>query len=88
MEEKALFGALRSMVNQGLSIIFITHKLREVMEVSNRITVLRNGNVVGIVKTSETSEDELARMMVGRTVVSTKLVKEVYQKLLLRLSWK
>ena len=68
MEEKALFEALRSMVNQGLSIIFITHKLREVMEVSNRITVLRGGNVVGIVKTSETSEDELARMMVGRTV--------------------
>jgi simple sugar transport system ATP-binding protein len=68
MEEKALFEALRSMVNQGLSIIFITHKLREVMEVSNRITVLRGGDVVGIVKTSETSEDELARMMVGRTV--------------------
>lgn len=68
MEEKALFEALRSMVNQGLSIIFITHKLREVMEVSNRVTVLRSGHVIGIVKTSDTSELELARMLVGRAV--------------------
>src|SRR5919197_962961 len=67
-EEEALFEVLKSMVNQGLSIIFITHKLREVMEVSNRVTVLRNGNVIGAVKTSETSEHELARMMVGRTI--------------------
>jgi general nucleoside transport system ATP-binding protein len=80
MEEKTLFEALRSMVNQGLSIIFITHKLREVMEVSNRITVLRGGNVVGIVKTSETSEDELARMMVGRTVTLNQISQESISK--------
>lgn len=72
MEEKALFEALRSMVNQGLSIIFITHKLQEVMEVSNRVTVLRNGSVIGIVKTSDTSELELARMMLGRTIAASK----------------
>ena len=83
MEEEALFEALRSMVNQGLSIIFITHKLREVMEVSNRITVLRGGNVIGIVKTSETSEDELARMMVGRTVTVNQISQGSISKTIL-----
>lgn len=68
-EEKALFSTLQSMVRQGLSIIFITHKLHEVMEVSNRVTILRGGMVVGTVNTSETSETELARMMVGRPVI-------------------
>jgi len=68
-EVQTLFEVLRSMVNQGISIIFITHKLREVIEVSNRITVLRNGKVIGTLKTSDTSEDELARMMIGRAIV-------------------
>jgi len=68
-EEKALFSTLQSMVRQGLSIIFITHKLHEVMEVSNRVTVLRGGKVVGTVNTSETNETELARMMVGRPII-------------------
>lgn len=70
-EEKALFAMLQSMVRQGLSIIFITHKLHEVMEVSNRVTVLRGGKVVGTVNTSETNETELAKMMVGRPVVES-----------------
>jgi simple sugar transport system ATP-binding protein len=70
-EEKALFSTLQSMVRQGLSIIFITHKLHEVMEVSNRVTILRGGMVVGTVNTSETNETELARMMVGRPVIET-----------------
>ena len=68
-EEKALFSTLQSMVRQGLSIIFITHKLHEVMEASNRVTVLRGGRVVGTVNTSETNETELARMMVGRPII-------------------
>ena len=80
MEEETLFGVLRSMVNQGLSIIFITHKLREVMEVSNRITVLRNGKTIGTVKSSETSEDDLARMMVGRAVVNHQINQESTSK--------
>ena len=70
-EEKALFLTLQSMVRQGLSIIFITHKLHEVMEVSNRVTVLRGGKVVSTVNTSETNETELARMMVGRPVIES-----------------
>jgi general nucleoside transport system ATP-binding protein len=75
-EEETLFGVLRSMVNQGLSIIFITHKLRQVMEISNRITVLRNGKAIGTIKSSETNEDELARMMVGPTVVKHQINQE------------
>lgn len=70
-EEKALFATLESMVKQGLSIIFITHKLHEVMEASTRVTVLRGGKVVGTIKTSETSETELAKMMVGRPVIES-----------------
>lgn len=68
-EEEGLFAALRLMVKQGLSIIFITHKLREVMAVSTRVTILRNGKVVGTVNTSETSESDLAKLMMGRSVV-------------------
>lgn len=70
-EEKALFSTLQSMVMQGLSIIFITHKLHEVMEASNRVTVLRGGKLVGTVNTLETNETELARMMVGRPVIES-----------------
>ncbi len=68
-EEESLFAALQSMVDQGLSIIFITHKLREVMAVSSRVTVLKNGILMGTLKTSDTNESDLARMMVGRSVV-------------------
>ncbi|HEY9385746.1 MAG TPA: ABC transporter ATP-binding protein [Nitrososphaeraceae archaeon] len=68
-EEKALFATLKSMVEQGLSIIFITHKLHEVMSASTSVTVLQNGRVVGTIKTSDTSEADLAKMMVGRPVI-------------------
>jgi simple sugar transport system ATP-binding protein len=68
-EEKALFETLKSMVEQGLSIIFITHKLHEVMSASTRVTVLQNGRVVGTVRTSKTNEADLAKMMVGRPVI-------------------
>jgi ABC-type uncharacterized transport system ATPase subunit len=69
-EEEGLFEVLKSMVSQGLSIIFITHKLHEVMEVSDRVTILRNGKVVGIVKRANTSETELAKMMIGRSFIN------------------
>jgi general nucleoside transport system ATP-binding protein len=68
-EEEGLFAALQLMVKQGLSIIFITHKLREVMAVSTRVTILRNGKVIGTVNTSETSESDLAKLMMGHSVV-------------------
>jgi ABC-type uncharacterized transport system ATPase subunit len=63
---EALFDALRRLREQGLAVVFITHKLREVMEISDEVTVLRQGRVAGTVATRETNERELGRMMVGR----------------------
>ena len=68
-ETEELSAILRSLAAEGRSIIFITHKLNEVMGVSNRVTVLRGGRVIDTVETARTNEAELARMMVGREVV-------------------
>jgi len=68
-EVEQLFSTLRTLVNDGLTIIFITHKLDEVMEISDRVTVLRKGKAVATVDTAETNKAELARLMVGREVV-------------------
>jgi ABC-type uncharacterized transport system ATPase subunit len=68
-EAGELFKTLRSMVSEGHTVIFISHKLGEVMSVADRITVLRRGEVVDTVAASETSREELARMMVGREVL-------------------
>ena len=68
-EVDALFGTLRTLVDDGLTIVFITHKLNEVMEVSDRVTVLRKGKVVATVETATSSKAELARLMVGREVI-------------------
>jgi len=68
-EAEELFKTLRSMVSEGHTVVFISHKLSEVMSVADRITVLRRGEVVDTVAASETSKEELARMMVGREVL-------------------
>jgi general nucleoside transport system ATP-binding protein len=68
-ETDELFGVLRGLVRSGKTIIFITHKLREVMAISDRITVMRRGKVAGHLVTSQTNEQEIARMMVGRDVL-------------------
>ena len=68
VEEKALFSTLSAMVKAGLSIIFITHKLKEVIEASTRVTVLRGGKVIGTVMTEQTTETELAKLMIGRSL--------------------
>ncbi|HGY08431.1 MAG TPA: ABC transporter ATP-binding protein [Oceanithermus profundus] len=70
-EVEELFKFLREFAEKGHAIILITHKLDEVMEVSDRVTVIRDGKVVGTVNTPETSVAELARMMVGREVILT-----------------
>src|SRR5215472_6940752 len=64
-----LFRVLRGLVQQGKTIIFITHKLREVLELSDTITVLRRGKNAGELVTKETNQAEIARMMVGREVL-------------------
>lgn len=67
-ETDALFATLRKAVAGGLSIIFISHKLREVMAISSRVLVLRHGKLVGEVATAETDRHRLAEMMVGAEV--------------------
>lgn len=67
-ETDKFFEVMRSLVREGKSIIFITHKLREVMAFADRITVLRNGRVVGNTTPRETTEAQLAALMVGRHV--------------------
>jgi ABC-type uncharacterized transport system ATPase subunit len=67
-ETEELFEIMRGLVAQGKSIIFITHKLREVMTIADRVIVLRNGRVTGETTPAESSEEELAEMMVGREV--------------------
>lgn len=67
-ETNDLFKAIRVLIDQGKTIIFITHKLREVMEISDRVTVMRNGKIMGTLPTSEATRESLARMMVGREV--------------------
>jgi simple sugar transport system ATP-binding protein len=91
-EVEELFKIIRSLVAQGVSLIFITHKLKEVLAVADRITVIRRGRTVDTVTPAKTSEQSLAEMMVGRAVelmVSKKkaqpqgpvlVVKELYVK--------
>jgi len=67
-EVEDLFEILQSLVKQGISVIFITHKLKEVLAVADRITVLRRGKTVGTVKPQESTEQSLAELMVGRAV--------------------
>lgn len=67
-EVKELFGTLKNMAERGCAIIFITHKMNEVMEYADRITVLRDGRLVKAVKKEETTETELAQLMVGREI--------------------
>ncbi|NOY09513.1 MAG: ABC transporter ATP-binding protein [Spirochaetes bacterium] len=64
-----LFKTLKALVKRGKSVVFISHKLNEVMEISDRIVVLRNGGVTAERKTSETNIRELANLMVGRDIL-------------------
>jgi general nucleoside transport system ATP-binding protein len=68
-ETEDLFSVLKELVADGLSIIFITHKLGELLGISDRITIIRDGHVVDTVRTAETDERQLARLMVGRDVL-------------------
>ena len=67
-ETEKLFAVLRRMRDDGKAIIIITHKLHEVMAISDRVSVLRKGSYIGTVRTSETNEAELTEMMVGKRV--------------------
>ena len=68
-EVEEFFAILRGMREQGKTIVIITHKLSEVLAISDNVTVMRDGRVVGDLKTSETNAAEMARLMVGREVL-------------------
>jgi ABC-type uncharacterized transport system ATPase subunit len=76
-ETDELFAIMRSLIKEGKTIIFITHKLKEVLAVADRITVLRNVKVVGTTSPEKTSMEELANMMVGREVILSVTKKPV-----------
>jgi ABC-type uncharacterized transport system ATPase subunit len=68
-EAGELFGILASLKREGMSIIFISHKLNEVLEIADRVTVLRRGKVVETLPAAGATEEQLARLMVGREVL-------------------
>ncbi|MCA0456379.1 MAG: ABC transporter ATP-binding protein [Chloroflexi bacterium] len=68
-ETKGLFGIMRTLLERGVSIIFISHKLKEVLEICDHVTVLRLGKVVGQANPKTSTEESLASMMVGRSVL-------------------
>jgi general nucleoside transport system ATP-binding protein len=68
-ESDELFIIMRTLIEQGKSIIFITHKLREVLAVADSISVMRAGKMVGAIKPAEATQEKLAEMMVGRNVI-------------------
>jgi len=67
-EIEELMQIMKSLAKEGKSILFISHKLNEIMEVADRVTVLRRGKCIGTVNVCDTNENELSRMMVGRDV--------------------
>ncbi len=67
-EKDQLFTVLRGLRAEGHSIVIVTHKLQEIVDLADRVTVMRDGQVVATVSTRETTEQELARLMVGRDV--------------------
>jgi general nucleoside transport system ATP-binding protein len=68
-ETKELFAVIRSLTQQGVSVIFISHKLKEVLEIANRVSVMRQGRMIGTVLPGSATEASLAEMMVGRRVI-------------------
>ena len=72
-ETERLFAVLRQMTARGLSVILITHKLDEVMNVSDRVTILRKGKLEATVNTAEVTKQDLAKMMVVRRRFGSKM---------------
>src|SRR5690606_33109536 len=68
-EADQLFRILAKLREQGKTVILITHKLREIMAITDNVTVMRQGAVVANVATADTSQEQLAEMMVGRKVL-------------------
>ena len=85
-EAEDLFKALVVLKNQGKTIVFISHKLKEVLKICDNITVLRKGKVIGTVRASESNQNDLAKMMVGRNVkLSYKIEGKTIDKIVLKI---
>lgn len=67
-ETSTLFGIIRELKKQGVTIIFISHRLREILEITDRVGILRDGKLVGIFNTFQIDENSLIKMMVGRDI--------------------
>ncbi len=65
-EAEKLFTIIRKLRSEGKGIIYITHRMEEIFQIADRLTVMRDGTYIGTVKASETSKDEIIKMMVGR----------------------
>lgn len=87
-ESQKLMDFVKDYVAKGNSVIFITHKLKEVMDVANRIIVMRNGEVCGDLNASETNEAELSRLMIGRELVMPEKDQQEHSGQKVRLSVK
>jgi len=70
-ETEAMFQIVGKLKNEGVTIIYISHRLEEIFRLADRVTVLRDGNFIGTKKVAETNKEELIRMMVGRTLRET-----------------
>lgn len=68
-EAEELFDAVRALKDEGKTVIFISHKLKEVLSICDRVTVLKRGEVIGTVETSDSTEESLTDMMVGRKII-------------------
>ena len=79
-EVRRLFAILKEMTKQGISIIYISHKMEEILEISDRVEVLRDGKNIGTVTTDQTHVNELVSMMVGRTITDMYPKAEVEKK--------
>ncbi len=84
-EVEELFETLYALKSQGKTIIFISHKLKEVLRISDRITVMRKGKVVGVLNRDEADEETLAQLMIGKTLEPVRSVISQRQEEILRL---
>ncbi len=76
-ETEKLFKIIRKLKNQGTSIIYISHRMEELFEITDLVSVLRDGKFIGTVETKRTSSEELIRMMVGRKCIKYTLIKNL-----------
>lgn len=79
-ESDQLSNAIRKLTSEGKSVIYISHKLREVMEITNNVTVIRDGKYIGTIPTSEASQLKLSEMMVGRPISIERKPREPLKK--------